>query len=256
MIKYGLKIWTTNKDSFREVFELFKKGMIDFVELYIVPDSFLPKELEVFKKIPTIIHSMHEEHNFNIFKLQDSQIELFENQVVKTADFLKSRLIILHGGVGESGEIFKKNIAKIYDKRISIENMPKIAIYGKTCFGYSLEQLKFIKEECGFNICLDFGHAIKSAVSRKLDYKNYIKSLIYHLKSSYFHLSGGEKNNEKDEHLNLFEGDFDAVWIKKTLENLAKNQSIHLIFETPKSKNNLENDIKNIDYFKNLNTSR
>ena len=255
MLQYGLKIWTTDKDSFQEALELFKNGEIDFAEIYIVPDSFLRKELKVLKKIPTIIHSVHESHNFNIFKLQDFKIELFKNQVVKTADFLKSRFIILHSGIGGAQDLFKKNIAKIYDKRILMENMPKIATDGKTCFGYSLEQLKFIKEDCRLNFCLDFGHAIKSAVSQKLDYKDYIKSLIYHLKPSYFHLAGGEKKNEKDEHLNLFEGDFDAVWIKKTLESLAKNQSVYLVFETPKSKNNLENDIKNIDYFKNLNIS-
>lgn len=253
MIQCGIKFWTTNKYCFKEALGLFEGGKIDFVELYIVPNSFNIQELEILKKIPIIIHSVHEDHNFNIFQLDDFQAELFKNQVVKTADFLKSRFIVLHSGVGISKELFKKNLVKIYDKRIIVENMPKITMDGKICFGYSLEQLKFIKEDCRLNICFDFGHAIKSAMSQELDYKDYIKSLIRHLKPSYFHLSGGEKKNEKDEHLNLFEGDLDLSWIKNLLVQTAEKEDIGLVFETPKSGNDLGNDVKNINYFKDLN---
>lgn len=245
-----MKLWTTNeKDDLREAIELFKSGKIDFLELYIVPDSFGLAELEILREIPTIIHSPHCEHNFNVFELASSQIELFKTQVVKTADFLNSQFIIVHSGVGQSPEAFKKNIDMLFDKRILIENMPKVALDDRICFGCTLEQLEFIKKECGFDICLDFGHAIKSAVSQGLAYKEFVKTLASKLNPFYFHISGGDTNNEKDKHLDLFEGDIDIKWISNTLAGLKKD--IYLVFETPK-KEGLKNYLKNIDYFKRL----
>ncbi len=251
MIKYGLKIWTTNKPYFEEASRLFKAGKVDFAELYIVPDSFELEELKVLKEMPIVIHSTHFEHNFNVFGLNSEKIKLFKTQVVKTADFLKSQFIILHPGIGDSQEIFKKKVKGIYDKRILIENMPKIAFGGEVCFGHSAEQLNFIRK-CGFDICFDFAHAIPSAFSQNLNYKDFIKPLIETLQPFYFHISGGWRNSQEDEHLNLFEGDFDLNWIKKALTDLAQDKEIYLVFEVPKNKNNLENDIKNINYFKNL----
>jgi len=114
-----------------------------------------------------------------------------------------------------------------------------------------LEQIKFIRD-CGFNFCLDFIHAIKSAISQKMDYKKFIEELIPELKPFYFHISNGKENNEKDGHMDLFAGDFDIKWIKETLLKLKAEKDIYLVFETPKGKNGLENDIKNINYFRSI----
>jgi len=255
MIKYGLKLWSTNEeDSFKEAVNLCQKGEVDFVELYLVPDSLIIGEsgiLNNLKNIPTVIHASHSEHNFNVFELNDSKIDFFKNQIVKTTDFLKSKFIIVHAEVGDSSEIFKENIKKISDKRILIENMPKIGINDETCFGYSYEQLKFIKG-LGFNFCLDFGHAIKSAIAQNLDYKKFIEKLISELQPFYFHLTNARMNNPKDEHRDLFNGEFDIKWIKKILLGLEKNKDIYLVFETPKGEKGLENDMKNINYFRSL----
>lgn len=255
MIKYGLKIWSTNKNWFEKAVALFKQGKIDFLELYIVPDSFELKELEVLKQIPTMIHSPHCGHNFNLFELDDSKIRLFKNQVIKTANFLNSQFIILHAGVGKSKAVFQKNIAKISDKRLIVENMPKIGFVGVDnpggllCFGYSLEHLQFIKQKCGFNICLDFAHATATTALEGSDNKDFIRSLLTELEPYYFHISGGKKDNPIDQHLNLYEGDFDVQWAKKILLHLAKEKALYLVFETPKIGKDLENDIKNINYF-------
>ena len=249
MIKYGIKLWTIDKHCFSKTVKLYQDGLIDFVELYFVPDEIFKNDLDILKDLPVYIHAPHSYHNFNIFDLDTKKINLFKNQVVELANFFNSDYIILHAGTGDDPKIFKKNIAKIYDKRIIIENMPKIGKDGSTCFGYSLEQLKFIKKECRLNLCLDLAHTIKSAVSQNLNYKNFIKSLIFNLKPEYFHISGGEKTNEKDDHLDLFGGDFDIPWVKETLSSLSKNKTLYLVFEVPKTKE-LENDIKNINYFK------
>lgn len=254
-IKYGLKLWSTNnKDLFKEAIQLFEKKEIDFIELYVVPDSLELRKadfLDDLKNIPITIHAPHTGHNFDIFALNDSKTEIFKEQIIKVADFLDSKFIIVHAGVGESELIFKENIKKINDKRILIENMPKIGLNGELCFGYSFEQLKFISG-CGFDICLDLAHAIKSAISQKMDYKEFIKKIISDLNPFYFHISNGKLNNEKDEHKNLFDGEFDIKWIKETLLELEEKKDIYLVFETPKKENALLNDVKNINYFRSI----
>jgi len=59
-------------------------------------------------------------------------------------------------------------------------------------------------------------------------------------------------NSTKDEHLNLWEANFDVKWIKSKLEDIAKEKDVFLVFEVPKSGNDLKNDVENIDYLKNL----
>ena len=62
-----------------------------------------------------------------------------------------------------------------------------------------------------------------------------------------FHISNGKLDNEKDEHLNLNEGEFDLKFIK----NLIKDSDKMITFEVPK-KFGLKNDFKNIKFFKEL----
>lgn len=259
MIKFGLKIWSIDKkEMFSEAVQLFFKKEIDFIELYTVPDSFILGKtdfLDDLKNVPTIIHSPHTDHNFDIFWLDDLNIKIFKEQVVKTADFLGSKFIILHAGVGDSEKTFEENVAKIKDKRILIENMCKVGLVGINevlCFGYSLEQLKFISN-CGFDFCLDFAHAIKSALSQKIDYKKFIEDIINQFHPFYFHISNGKlTSQETDEHMDLFDGQFDIKWIKESLLKLAEKKDVYLVFETPKIGNNLENDIKNMNYFRSI----
>jgi len=255
MIKYGLKLWSTNKNHFNEAVKLYKNGLIDFIELYVVPNALCKEDLIIFKNIPVQLHTMHSLHDFDIFDLSKKKINLFKNQILKLADFLNTKHIILHAGIGDNYKIFKKNIAKIYDKRIIIENLPKIGLDKKNCFGYSLAQLNFIKKTCKLNICFDFAHAIKSAKSQNLNHKSYLKSLIRQLNPCYFHIDGCNTHKEKDEHLDLPKGNFDIKWAKKLLTELSLKKDVLLVFETPKHGNNLKNDIKNINYFKNLKTN-
>ncbi len=254
-IKYGLKIWSiNNNDLFKEAAELFKRKEIDFVELYIVPDSLSSGKSEVLnylRDIPTTIHAPHEDHDFDIFKLDDSKVEFFKKQIIGTADLLNSKFIVVHAAGGDSQEIFKEKVDKIKDKRILIENMPKIGLNDEICFGYSYNQLKFIKN-CGFDLCLDLAHAVKSALSQKIDYKKFIEKIIADFELIYFHISNGSLNNMKDEHKNLFDGELDIKWIKKTLVGLMAKKDVYLVFEVPKGPNGLENDVKNMRYFRSI----
>lgn len=249
MLKYGIKLWTIDKDLFGEAVELFRSKEIDFVELYIVPDRVELKELGALKEIPVAVHCPHFKHDFNVFSLDDNKIKLFREQVVKAADFLESEHIIVHAGIGESPDVFKQNSCKIYDKRVIIENMPGIALNDELCFGYSLKQLQFIHKECGFDICFDFAHAVKSAMYQKIDEMNFVESLISSLNPIYFHIAGANRDSIKDEHINLFQSDVNIKPIKEILMRLSKERDLPLVFEAPKTKG-LENDIENIRYFR------
>lgn len=258
MIKYGIKLWSVNKIWFEEAVRLCQMNKVDFVELYIVPDSLNLGELKLLKQITVFVHNTHCGHHFNLFELNEEKIKFFQDQVLKTADFLESRFIVVHPGVGESSKVFRENIVKIKDPRILIENMPKIGFVGvlapegALCFGHSKEQLEFIHQECGFDICLDFVHSVAAAVSQRIEYKGFINSLITALNPYYFHISGGHTSNPYDEHLDVFEGNFDMQWIKGMLLELAREKDIYLVFETPKKGPAFQNDIKNIHYFKSL----
>ncbi|MDD4990290.1 MAG: hypothetical protein PHW31_03200 [Candidatus Pacebacteria bacterium] len=258
MFKYGLKIWNTNQNWFNEAVLLFEKGIIDFAEIYLVPDSFSLADFEIFKKknVPVNLHAPHTTHNFDVFSLDEKSLDIWHNQVLKTADYLQSQFIVVHPGVGNSKKIFLQESRKIKDPRVLMESMVKIGFVGVKeggviCFGYSKEELEFIKE-CGFEICLDVSHSLASAVWQKIDPYTFISGLIKILNPFYFHLSGGFLNRGIDEHLDIWEGDFDFAWLKKELAPLAKAQDIYLVFETPKIGKGLENDVKNIKYFKNL----
>jgi len=252
MVSYGLKLWSTDKKLFKEAADLFKAGKADLVELYIVPNSFSIEDLDIFKGVKATLHAPHSEHDFNIFTLDEKKIHFFKDWVIKTADFLGAEKIVVHAGIGNKDEIFKKNVAKIYDKRIIIENKPKLGIGGEFCYGYSLKQLEFIRNECGLEICFDFVHAIKTAIPQKIDYKIFLDEIIKQLNPKYFHICDSNLDSEIDMHLNLGEGELDVPWIKERIENIASEKDINLIFEVPKAGGGLKNDLANIRLFKEI----
>ncbi|MDD5738622.1 MAG: TIM barrel protein [Candidatus Pacebacteria bacterium] len=259
MFKYGIKIWSVNKDWFSEVVELIKQGKADFVEIYLVPSSFKLSDFDIFKQnnIQVSLHCPHTSHNFDVFNLTKKSLDIWNNQVVKTADYLNSQFIILHPGIGENKETFKRESLKIKDSRVLMESMVKVGFVGVEeggvmCFGYSKEELEFIHKDCGFDICFDVCHSLASAAWQKIDSYDFISECIDLLKPRYFHLAGGNIEDETDRHLDLWEGNFDYKFIKEKLAKAQQAEDIYLSFEVPKKGDGLENDLKNIEYFKNL----
>ena len=145
-------------------------------------------------------------------------------------------------------EVFEEKSPFIKDERILIENMSKVGFIEKTggviCFGYSLEQLKFIKQ-LGFNFCLDFAHAALAAHSLNRDYKEFITELIEELNPVYFHISSMFIEKRLDAHLDLWKGDLDVKWALDFVKDG------YVVLETPK-KDGLSNDLKNIEYLHSL----
>lgn len=256
MFKYGIKIWSADKQWFSQVIDLIKQGKADFVEIYLVPNSFELSDFDIFKQnnISVSLHAPHTSHNFDVFSLSSESLQIWQEQIIKTADYLESRFIITHAGVGSDENIFKRESLKIRDKRILIESMPYkgfVDLGGVFCFGFSREQLMFIKS-LGFNFCFDVCHAVASACSQKINPYDFISECIDLLQPKYFHLAGGNIEDEIDKHLDLWEGTFDYKFIKEKLAPLAQAEDIFLSFEVPKKGDSLENDLKNIEFFKNL----
>ncbi len=249
-IRLGLKLWSSNDRSFlEEAVCLFKKEQFDFLELYHnASEKFDYKDINKLKKIPTTIHAFHQD-GFHEFKFNSKELEIWD-KTKELADYFNSHKIIVHAGKARNIDDFRLNLSKINDPRILIENMAGLDVYGDLTFGYNLEDLKKIKKEK--EICFDFEKAIKSACYQGIDYKEFILNCLKELKPSYFHISGGDFRSAKDEHLNLQQATFDLKWIKKELKRISKRKDIFLVFEVPKNKDNLNNDIKNIDFYKHL----
>ena len=171
MYKLGLKLWSVNTDNYyNQALELFEKGLYDYIELYVVPNT--SERLKKWKelKIPYIIHCPHFAHGFNLAKKEKekSNLQIFD-EVKQFADALNAKYIVVHGGIDGNVLETARQFALLKEERALIENKPYEAIPnrmgGKFCRGYSPEEIEIIKDtaKCGF--CLDFGHAVCSANS-------------------------------------------------------------------------------------------
>jgi len=250
MIKYGIKLWTNNKGLFRKAINLYKEKKFDFIELYNNSSHAHDyKALAKLKNAPVTIHNTNNQ-GFHKFIIKKKQLSVW-NKTVELADFFNSPYIIVHPGQNHTFKTFRENLKKINDKRILIENMPGLDIFGQPMYGQKINELKKINKTN--NICFDFEKAIKAACYQNINYKKFIRDCITELNPFYFHISGGDKNNPVDEHKNLWESNFDFKWIKNILNKKTLEKNIFLVFESPKTTDNLKNDIKNINYFKKLN---
>lgn len=250
MIKYGLKIWTSDEHLFEEASIAYREKLFDFIELcHNASEKIDFGKIKVLNGVPVRIHNTHN-FGFHEFEIGVEQLDIWK-KTKKLADYFESSYIIVHSGNSLDFDEFKKNFKKINDSRILIENMAGLDVQGNLTFGYDLSQLKKIMEIS--KICFDLEKAVKSACYQKIDYKEFVIDCMKILKPTYFHISGGDKNTAKDEHKNLWETNFDLKWIKNELLKISKNKDISLVFEVPKNKNDLKNDFENIQYFKKIN---
>lgn len=245
MYKIGLKLWSINTDYYYdEAIRLYKDGVFDYVELYVVPNS--TDTIGKWKKlnIPFIIHCPHFAHGFNMAKVEkkESNLKIYK-QVKMFADELGAKYIIFHGGIDGNAEETAKQLASFNDPRALIENKPMVALPnkmgGEFCRGYNPDEIRLIKEvaKCGF--CLDFGHAICSANSQGKDIYEYCREFLQ-FEPNMFHLTDNKDiTSPYDTHLHLGTGTLDIDKIKEMLPNDAI-----VTLETDKlSKENLDDFI-------------
>ncbi len=256
MLKYWLKLWSINHDLFEDAIKVIQDWYFDFIEIYIVP-GILDKE--IFKKfrdtqINISFHLPHGADWFNPIDPNNASENMWMN-MQEHIRYLNPFALILHPEVGNDIETLKKRLQFFHDERILIENMPKKSSIIKDMYfyGYSREQLNQIKY-FHTRFCFDFAKAKSSAVSQWINVLDFSNQLIEIMNPEYFHISWFLKETEADEHLDLYEWDKEFMRnMQFKLFDIATKKDIFVVFEC-KKKDWLKNDLKNLEYFKYINT--
>jgi len=239
-IEFGLKLWSINYHQLSEAVKLIEKDMFQYIELMPVPNTDISPFLEI--DVPYFIHVTTESYGVNIANRSKKEFNLEIIGLCREwADKLGARYLILHPGYGSIDDA-TKFLEKIGDNRILIENMPKIGINNEKMVGYTVEQVRELMNN-RFGLCLDFGHAIKAAVSLNEDYEKYIKKFLK-LNPKMFHVSDGKLNNQKDEHLHIGEGDYNFEFLMGCIK---KSKLKYVTLETPRSLDSLDGNSKNLE---------
>ncbi|EKE02079.1 MAG: AP endonuclease [uncultured bacterium] len=208
---FGLKLWSINENYVEQAKKLYDNGVYDYIELYSVPNSY-NRFAKIWKslEIPYIIHAPH-----FMSGLKLSKREFFENNMIlaeeakRYADLLNAKFIIFHPGIDGDIDESIHQLNKIDDNRILVENKPYYAVKEKlVCNGNSPEEIKHIMENTGVGFCLDIGHAICAANTRKIEPMNYIKDFLK-LNPNMYHLTDGQYESEKDRHDHFGKGNYD-----------------------------------------------
>jgi deoxyribonuclease-4 len=249
-MNFGLKLWSTNADVIDKAACLIKEDVFQYIELTPIPNT----EIDSFLKqdVPYVIHITTERHGFNIADKSkwDFNIQVID-ECIEWADKLNAKYLVLHPGFGSIDNALDF-LQMIDDDRILIENMPKLGLYDEQMIGYSPEQIELLMGS-KFGFCLDLNHAVKAAISLRLDYKDFISEFM-ELNPSYFHIADGRLNYEKDEHLAIGKGEYDFEFLKN-LMRFANNTQV--TFETPRMDlNSFSDDIRNMNILNQISTNR
>jgi deoxyribonuclease IV len=211
-LKIGLKLYSTNTELIPEAIPLIDI-YFNFIELYIIPGSF-KKTIDAWKKIdvPYVIHAPHSFHGVNLAQAEKWETNLLSfNETRLFADSLNSNIIIAHGGNKGSFDETIRQIKSIGDKRIILENKPKLGLNNEICVGWSPAEFRKIFNEHIINgIALDFGHASCAAVSSAVDVMKIVKELMF-FNPQIFHLTDSDRLSERDKHYNLGKGNLNLL---------------------------------------------
>lgn len=248
MHKLGLKLWSTNTDYYKdEALKLFERGVFDYIELYVVPDSTEHICHWQGLGIPFSLHAPQFMHGVN---LADSS--LFENnkkiyeQVAKFYSSLNAKYVVVHSGTnGSKNESIKQiNALKaIFDLKIAVENKPYLSIAkseqnSNVCRGASTDEIGDILDATGCDFCLDVGHAVCSANYFGFEPYGYILDFARFNPISY-HFSDNFIDSTADRHEHFGNGNFDFY---KILSGIKSPTNIAI--ETKKNSKTELNDFE------------
>ena len=228
-VRIGLKLWSVNVDLAANAEALFAAGVIDLIELYVVPGTLDTAPRWAALTVPYMMHCPHAAHGFNLAKaeLRDANAVKFA-EVERFADQLSASVIVTHGGNRGPLEEALSQAAAINSPRMFIENKPMMSLTGGLCLGHSPEQVgQFLTAGGARGFVLDFGHATCAANSVGVDPFDHIAGFTT-FAPQVFHIGDGYRTSEKDNHLNFGDGDFD---IPRLLERVPDNAT--LTIETP-----------------------
>lgn len=248
-MKVGLKLWSINIDLIDQAIQLIDEKIFDYIELFVIPNSDIKPFLI---DVPYIIHIPH--HKFGV-NIGDGTIKNYNlqkiNESIIWANELNAKYLILHAGHG-SMQHATDLLRGMADNRFLIENMPKVGLNDEDMIGYSPAQIEELIEDSDMGLCLDFGHAVKAAISLGVDYKEYVNDFLQ-FKPKVFHVSDGTLKEEKDEHMNLGDGEYDFRFFTQCIAN---NPFEFVTIETPRNNHkSLDEDIINVNKINMINSN-
>lgn len=238
-MKFGLKLWSINTNLIDQAIQLIDEKIFDYIELFVIPGT----QIEPFMiDVPFIIHIPHHRFGVNIGEDSIKEYNLQKiNESINWADQLNAKYLILHAGHGSMQHAIDL-LRELSDSRLLIENMPKVGLDDEAMIGYSPDQIEELIGDSDLGLCLDFGHAVKAAVSLGVDYKEYINGFLP-FEPKVFHVSDGTLGVERDEHLNIGDGEYDFAYFRQCILN---NPSGLVTIETPRmNTKSLNEDIYN-----------
>jgi len=248
--KYGLKLWSNNKNYINQAERLYKKKIYDYIELYIVPDTY-DRYIKIWHKlgIPFIIHCTHFMHGFNLAEKNKckTNIDMF-SEVQAFCDKLSGKYIIFHPGVKGKLEESIRQINLLKDKRLLVENKPYISMLGELCRGGLYQEINKILNSCDVGSCLDIPHAFNAAYHIKADEYEYAEKMLS-LSPKIIHISDGKMSSIHDKHLNVGYGDFDFMKIKKII---FRSDARYITIETSKNSDELIDFVEDVKKIKNI----
>lgn len=237
--KLGLKLWSNGTGTLSDAVKLYQEGLYSYIELYVVPGSF-DKLILSYKalSIPFILHCPHESHNFDLSdkNKEKENIEVFK-EVVKYAEVLKAKNIVIHSGSKGSIEEASRQIKLLKDPRILVENTVHI--------GSTIEDIKFLLMNNKIKFCLDVSHAICTANNRGFDpivYLNEFKKL----NPSLYHLTGGTFESKNDQHNHFSESNYPWGKILPIL-TIGSRITIETDRRCPDSLSDFREDVKDLN---------
>ena len=244
-MKFGLKLWSINTDLIDQAIHLIDEKVFDYIELFVIPDS----EIKPFViDVPYVIHIPHDKFRVNIGDPMAKGCTLQRiNESITWADRLNAKHLILHAGYGSMQHAIDL-LRGLSDSRLLIENMPKVGLGGESMIGYSPEQIKELIWDSEMGLCLDFGHAVKAAVSLGVDYKEYVEGFMG-LRPRVFHVSDGMLSGERDEHLGIGEGEYNLEFLMGCVERSGMEM---VTMETPRRGGSLDGDVDNLYILKDM----
>lgn len=228
--KTGLKIYSTNLSLIPEI-RSFGGAPFDFIELYALPETY-ERTVDHWKALDAdfIVHAAHSHHGVNLARADFEAINRARlGEACRFADALGAEIVVVHGGNNGTFEEALRQITRFGDRRIVMENKPKVGVRGNPCVGYLPGEFRqAMASGAVAAMALDIGHADCAARSLGLDSIAYLQEFLS-LKPILYHLSDRETASEKDVHLNFGKGDLDLEAVLDLIPTGAR-----VTLETPR----------------------
>jgi len=254
-MKIGLKVYCTNDAYVVPAQKLYADGVIDFIEVFLVPGQMKQKIGQWIQLgVPLSLHAPHSVAGLNPSLASDfAKNQQVIGEVVAVRNLCEPLYVVFHPGVdGDFDESIRQfswmmNSFPEMQNISLVENKPAKGLYGMNCLGTTPAEIRKMQGVTGIGFLLDFGHASCAAATYGDDYQQTISRFL-ELGPRAFHLSDGHIRSEDDEHLHIGHGDYNLAWFAKQIGDTGM-----VALESMKdSPDNLDDFVGDVNSFKKI----